>query len=78
MSLEALLTYCRENGIHGSYRCVREEGGWRARIRAGMRGGNGLAETREAALDRIAKSVLDDLTRPESDGGWGDPYGGIY
>lgn len=65
MSLSELLAYCREHDIHGSYR-TKQEGPdrFRAYIRTDRVGTNGIDDTREKALDRIAAIVLRDLKNP--------------
>ena len=63
--LAELLTHCRANGIHGKYRCVREGDKWRAYVTAGNAGGNGLAPTKEEALNRVASVVLGYFTEPK-------------
>lgn len=64
MSLEALLAYCRDHDLRGSYRVRKEEMGYRAYIRVGERSTNGIDATRQGALDRIAAGMLDDLMDP--------------
>lgn len=81
MSLQDLLAYCAEHGIHGTYR-VKQEGPdrWRAYIRTDKTDTNGIDSTREAAFDRIAAAVLKDLKNPwvYDPPGMSGAYEGIY
>ncbi len=62
--LAELIAYCREQGIEGRYGVRFEEGRWRARINVGMVIHSGPADTRDAALERIAEAALRDLRDP--------------
>ncbi len=63
-ALAELIAYCSAHGIKGSYSARHDPPWWRARIKVGMEIHSGAADTRDAALERIAEIALRDLLDP--------------